>query len=378
MASRLLPLTLFALCGGCRSILGIEEGVVANGKVDAANEDIIPNVDAPDDAPIDAAAPWWDPTFGSRRSITFATTGLTLPLMNLPVLVRIPSAVVAELRPAGADIRFVADDHATVLTYEIDAAATNEITCWVKLSLTVPDQRIWLYYNNATSTAQSNGVAVFGVDYESVHHLQSNTDSTGNAHNTGAGGPSTPVGLDALIGRGMQFDGVNDYLSLANSDGAFDFTEEMSVSAWFKTGNFTIDYQPIVTKGDTAWRVQRDAASNKVTFATGSGSNTDNVVGTSGVEDNNWHHILVTRDLNTKSLYLDGVLEGTKNNPPPLPMNGSFVRIGGNETATARSWNGLIDEVRISATPRTAAWAKAEFQMASPTFSTFGAREMKP
>lgn len=172
--------------------------------------------------------------------------------------------------------------------------------------------------------------------------------------------------------------GVNDYIALTNGDTPFDFTTQMSVSAWVRTANMTVEYQAIVTKGDAAWRIQRATTQQHLTFATGVDGNTD-AVAVTNVEDDAWHHVLVTRDANTKAIYIDGALEGTRNNPPAIPTNGSAVRIGSNEDVAGRTWNGSIDEVRISATPRSAAWARAEYVMiTSSAFTTFGPRETRP
>ncbi|MGE3767819.1 MAG: DUF2341 domain-containing protein [Kofleriaceae bacterium] len=374
--TRWMVLAATVALGGCRTLLGIEDGVVGTAKADAAPDMAIEDADI--DAPIDAAMPWWDPSFPSRRSITIATADLTLPLANLPLLVRLPADVASELRAGAADARFIADDHQTVLPYELETAGTD-LRFWVKLSVTAQDQRIWLYFGNMNASSPSNGAAVFGADYTSVHHLSSEVDSSGNGHNVNAPGTSAPIATDTIIGRGFDFDGLNDYLALDASDGPYDFTTTMSVSVWFKTSAFTEDYQALVTKGDTSWRVQRDFDTNRVTFATGALGSTDNVVGTSNVANNEWHHLLVTRDNGAKSLYLDGVLENTRANPPALPANGSFVRIGANEMIAGRTWNGVIDEVRISSAPRTAAWAAAEYAMVTkPTLVTIGARETLP
>jgi hypothetical protein len=115
-----------------------------------------------------------------------------------------------------------------------------------------------------------------------------------------------------------------------------------------------------------------------VTFCSGSGGNTDNVVGNTVIDNNAWHHVLATRQGTAKSIYVDGILVATHTNAPTSPSSTNGVRIGGNDQATSRAWLGQIDEVRISATPRTAAWAKAEYVMVATSFATFGAREMHP
>ncbi len=372
-----LPITLVAL-GACKSLLGIEEGVVADGKIDSAIDDAADD-DAPiDDAPDDSARFfWWDPAFSSRRSVTVDTTGLSLPIVNLPVLVRIPATIKAELLANNADIRFVADDHQTLLPFELEPD-TSETLCWVKLSLTTANQRFWLYYGNATAMPTSNGALVF-TDYVSVHHLASPADATANGHTLDAPGAGTPTSITAMIGRGSGLDGNNDFFTVQNSNAPYDFSTEMSASVWFRSVGFQVEYEPILTKGDSSWRIQRDNLSNRLTFATGAGGMTDNLPTSTNFATNTWHHILVTRDAAKKQLFLNGVLEGSRNNPPAIPMNNSSVFIGGNDEVPNRFWDGALDEIRVSATPRSAAWARAEYEMvANQGFVTFGARELHP
>jgi hypothetical protein len=372
-------LVALSLVASCKSLLGIDDGVVASSQDSGtdAPDDSAPD-DADVDAPIDASLAWWDPTFTSRRSITLDTTALTLPIANLPVLVRIPTAVAVELSTNGADVRFVSDDHATALTFELDATSITAIHAWVKVSLVSANQRIWLYYGKPTATSASSGAMVFD-DYESVHHLANEADASGNGHNVSTQSPGTnPTVIDGIVGRARQFDGNDDYLALAAGDGPFDFTATMSVSAWFRASKFTVEWQPIVAKGDTSWRVHRDQMTNRLAFGTGVAGTTDNLNTSSDVEDGAWHHVLVSRDATSKRIYIDGVLEGERLSPPAIPTNGLSVRIGSNEQVN-RMWAGDIDEVRISPTTRSAAWARAEYVMVtSQTFATFGARETYP
>lgn len=353
-------------------MLGIEEGVVDNTKVDAA-----PGDELPIDVPPDAGTPgWWDDRFPKRRSITLNTAGLTLPIASIPALVRIPSTIRSELATGGADIRFVADDHVTILPHELDIS-DNEMVAWVKLSLTSTNQRIWLYYGNVLALPTSSGAAVFGTDYVSVHHLSDLSDATGHQH-AGSGNANITNNGNSPLGRAASFNGNNASVVLAQSDTPYDFSTEMSVSLWIRAGAFTTGYEPFVTKGDTAWRVQRENETRNATFATGAGAMTDNTIAPVNIDNNAWHHIVAVREGTTKYLYIDSVLQAMHTGVGTSTQNDNAVVLGGNEQVASRQLEGYLDEVRISATPRSAAWVRAEYAMATANFSTIGAVETHP
>jgi hypothetical protein len=64
-----------------------------------------------------------------------------------------------------------------------------------------------------------------------------------------------------------------------------------------------------------------------------------------------WHHLFVTRQTDTWSLYLDGVLQGTNIQSGDMPT-GDNIRIGilGRGLEAISLFDGLIDEVKIYGT----------------------------
>ena len=183
-------------------------------------------------------------------------------------------------------------------------------------------------------------------------------DLTGNHHGTAHGfvlKQSSPV---------LSLDGVDDYVSISNESN-FDFTDGITVESWIKIDRFTKDWEAIVTKGDSSWRLHRASNSDTVNFAIGSGQTPffASVSGTTKVDDGSWHHVVGVYQKGTSgnngvlSIYIDGVLEGTTNvdSDLPLPNNNYEVRIGENAQVTGRHFGGEIDDVRIWNTARTEA-----------------------
>ncbi len=127
---------------------------------------------------------------------------------------------------------------------------------------------------------------------------------------------------------GAVFDGVNDYVAVGN-EWEFDATGPITVSAWIKVDAFTKPWQAILTKGNTAWRLSRNANSNTVYFGC-SGLNPGKVTGTTDVNDGRWHHLVGVYDGSSLTLYVDGVVEKSVGSTGSISTNNYEVEIGRN------------------------------------------------
>ena len=68
----------------------------------------------------------------------------------------------------------------------------------------------------------------------------------------------------------MEFDGRTTFINCGRAP-EFDFSDGMTVAAWIKVREFNKPWQAIVTKGDTAWRLQRQNKTSMVTFSFNTG-----------------------------------------------------------------------------------------------------------
>jgi hypothetical protein len=115
--------------------------------------------------------------------------------------------------------------------------------------------------------------------------------------------------------------------------------------------------QAIITKGDTAWRLQ--VIGQKPEFGFGYGLGVRNAKPDVDVEDGEWHHLAGVYDRNyypaepdkkaAMLLYVDGVLEEASDafTPVTVPTNDYEVYIGENAQLRGREWDGLISDVRV-------------------------------
>ena len=344
-------------------------------------------VDAPANTPIDSApgdpdaarTDWWNAGWGHRRLVTIDTSKLSkslmgYPLAGFPVLVKLTPQTInyAAVKSDGSDLRFVLPDQTTVLPYDIDTFASNGTSLiWVRIPALAATavQTLFVYHGNATATPSASGADVFADSHVSVHHLGADyTDVTGHAH-TGTPTGSPGIATGSPLGGARQFDGSSDYVTLAG-EASYDFTTTLTVSAWIRIAGFDVVYQAIVTKGDTAWRIQRENATRHLGFGTTSGTAFDNVEGKTTVDNDQWHHAAIVYDGAKKLVYVDGVEDATKNYALTLDQNDEAVAIGRNSESPPtlggqRLWKGDLDEIRISSVARAPAWIGAEYVTAT-------------
>ncbi|MFL6005040.1 MAG: LamG-like jellyroll fold domain-containing protein [Gaiellaceae bacterium] len=191
---------------------------------------------------------------------------------------------------------------------------------------------------------------------------------------TGASNSATATVVGAPAGKGLQFDGTNDYVTFgaAPSLGAATFTLE----TWFKrtgagvgtnTGSGGIaNAIPLVTKGraeaegsnvDMNYFLGIDASSGQLVadFEEGGSGTTPGqnhpVSGGTVVTSNVWHHVAATYDGTTWRLYLDGAADGSLTvGQPPRADSIQHAALGTAMNSTgvaAGSFQGVLDDARV-------------------------------
>jgi len=174
-------------------------------------------------------------------------------------------------------------------------------------------------------------------------------DSSGNAnHGNQNGNPSYVAGK---FGRAASFGGKGDWVHVAN-ESKFDCVSEVTVAAWIKVNRFDKEYQAIVTKGDSAWRIQRNESTDTLEFACSgleipSGNEWGSLYGKRNVNDGKWHYVAGVYDGRNMVIYVDGEVDSFQPASGLIGANDHPVYIGENAEMTGRFWNGWIDDVRV-------------------------------
>ena len=199
------------------------------------------------------------------------------------------------------------------------------------------------------------------------------TDASGNGnHGTISGAQWTSSGQ---YGKALVFDGVNDWVTVADSP-SLDLTTGMTLQAWV---------YPTALSGGSAngWRtVILKQQSTQLAYALYANSNTNRpngyvytssdqgVFGNAQLPLNTWRHLAVTYDGAALKLYVGGTLVGNRALPGIIKTSGHPLRIGGN-SIWGEYFKGRIDEVRIYNRALTAAQIQAD--MSTPVAPSGGA-----
>ena len=179
-------------------------------------------------------------------------------------------------------------------------------------------------------------------------------DSSGNLNNGTFNTTTGPQRVTAgRFGKAMQFDGVNDLISIADAN-SLDFTSAMTLMAWVKVGTTTGWRNVMMKQGgsdlvygiygnDTATGTGRPAGYAK------SGGVTRSVRANESPLLNKWMHIAVTFNATANQLriYVDGSLQRTLTTSGSMAATTGPLTLGGNNVWLDEFFNGVMDEVRV-------------------------------
>lgn len=173
-------------------------------------------------------------------------------------------------------------------------------------------------------------------------------DATGNGNDgTFMGTNATPSFSSGRFGVGIDLDGVDQFVEIANPSN-FNFSgQDFSVAGWFRVDAFTKNWQALIAKGEgNRWRVHRRGGESIMTF---NGGNADVPAGTNPpIDDGEFHHFAGVSDLTNGQvlMYIDGV-EVSLGPAPTVEDSAMPVMLGENPDARGRTWDGLLDDFAV-------------------------------
>ncbi len=271
-----------------------------------------------------------------------------------------------------ADLIFTSDSACThPLNWEIPSynSLTGQIEAWVQVPnlSSSSDTVIYMCYGNpAVTTYQSIATSTWDGNYAAVYHMGdgirfSTTDSTANGNNGINNKGSNPnTGVTAAAG---QIGGAGQFIA-ANSDwitlpSPINLGTTHTASAWVQPDTQTGAYNFGTILGtDSSSNIAplfvygaNDTQFGYTQGASGAGYNTSSMTG-------GWHYLVSVRNGLNITFYLDGqqVSSGA------LPANEAAI-IGaiGMRNPNFVFYNGLMDEVRLSTSDRSADWINTEY-----------------
>jgi hypothetical protein len=337
------------------------------------------------------------PTDVKRLSLTFQNEGQAEDLVNFPVLVTLNSDRIdyADIQSSGEDIRFFDSDGAILLAHEIEQwNETGASFIWVR----VPEiagrsstDMIWMYYGASQPGPSRSPNEVWSEHYEAVYHLTTLNEATGNLQPAFSFDASDAV---AGIGHSRLFTGFNSYVSLGLELPLVQNVTQCTLSAWIRPETYTISETPYIigisvgTTGGAPTIYSRAALylsnANRISVVGRSVSTDDLQILESNADVINagtWHHVVGVIDYSARQMqvYVNGINQGSGtvwfNQPATFNIASHSAVLGTQEDYSADFYTGIIDEVRIADTARSADWIAAQHLSLSDAFIVYGEPE---
>ena len=134
---------------------------------------------------------------------------------TVPVLLRLHDGdfQFAAAKEDGSDIRFIAGDDKTVLTYHIEKfdSLMSEAFVWVKVPDVKPGAQttIWMYYGNGgnKATKVDDAKGTYDTDTALVYHFTEHGTPPADFSGNNNAGKTPGTTADALIGSGLRLTG---------------------------------------------------------------------------------------------------------------------------------------------------------------------------
>ncbi len=143
--------------------------------------------------------------------------------------------------------------------------------------------------------------------------------------------------------KSIGLDGIDDYVD-CGSGASLQITGALTVSAWVKTTD--TNYIGIYGKGnsvaqaDTYFRMQ-----NTGVIRAFLNNNAINVIGTTAINDGNWHHVMFVYVPSTSmTIYVDGSQDGQNTTSIPSAINNNYSNV---YISQFQKWLGNLDEVAV-------------------------------
>lgn len=308
------------------------------------------------------------------------------PHLDFPLLVATTRSFLRDaanggdvVRADGFDLYFSGDPAGTArLAFEVERydPATGQLIAWVKVPSLVAATVLYLHYgSDAITTSQEDVAAVWSGGYVAVLHLDAAVDATGNAT---AIDSQTSEALDTPLDRGQRLDGANGRIIVSSPTIDNIFATGGTAEGWFfATGFGEGGFGRLWDKGHTnGWSmaINNGNATDTLAFVHGDSTGGGNGFGewngpASAVTLNAWHHAAVVYDkrssANLPLMYVDGVALQNIDvfNPAGATMDDDSGNqlMAGNRGAADRTFDGTLDELRLSSVVRSPEWLATQF-----------------
>jgi len=310
-----------------------------------------------------------------RKQITIDHAKVDDELNNFPALVStVDSDLHDKAQNDGDDIMFMdGTGVSTKLYHEIERydGSSGELIAWVNvLQLSGDaDTILYMYYGNSGCNSQQYPERAWDNNYRGVWHC-SETSSTiyDSTFCDNDAMPRNGLSQDeiGIVDGANKHDGNDDGARASGSSSSLKITDDVTFEAWGNTtGSLERDYI-IYKEGTYCFRLEN----HKVCMYT---YTNDKTLGTTDINSEAWYYMTTVRDGSTNKVYVNGTQEGTYSNSGSMDSNNNPFCIGVKVTEE-HSWNGHLDEIRISNIARSNGWISTTYNTINDPsgFMSFG------
>lgn len=240
--------------------------------------------------------------------------------------------------------------------------STGAMEAWVRVTSLAAGGTFYVCVGNASiTTFQGGGSSAWDNNTAGVWHLPngstlSASDDSSNGNNGNI--HSTPAGSGQIDGAASFSNTSSQYISIPDA-ASLELTSQVTVSAWVNvtagtnypmigaklTDGGSTGYGLYLNTSGTYFEAQVNSTSLESTTALGTGS---------------WKHIAMTYNGSMLALYLNGALNTSTSLTGAITTNTNFFGIG-TDASLNDFFSGLIDEVHVAGTARSANWLLTEY-----------------
>lgn len=173
-------------------------------------------------------------------------------------------------------------------------------------------------------------------------------DSTGNGNDGTINGD--PKWVDGRFGKGLEFDGADDYIAVSDSDSLDVNGDQITIVAWIKGSGWPAANHVVRKLHDQAQghiyvlRIQPDTIRAYIATDTNPSPGYQ-VNGATSLNTGEWYHVALVYDGKEIRVYLNGEVDGSVEASGNIATSGAELRIGRGDPAGY--FAGVIDEVAI-------------------------------
>lgn len=317
-----------------------------------------------------------------RRALDITDTQVVGgPHVDFPLLVSLAEPWLRDVahggevaRPDGFDLYFAADATGTQrLAHEVERydPGTGTLVAWVKIPALSGATMVYVHHGDATITTSQEDVPAVWAGYQLVMHLGDIGDASANTSSFDVMTSGSAVGQ---IAGSHAFDGVDDRIIVGPAPALDDvFVAGGTSEGWFFARTIGENgFGRFFDKGHTSgWSMSLDGTAQTLALVYGSaGTGFGEWLGTTNaVSFNGWHHAAISfnsdSSANDPTLYIDGVPLGVNEIVTPsgaMDLDTSFDLHVGNRLDNTRTFDGQLDELRLSTVVRDGAWIATQYR----------------